>query len=128
MFLIMTSCHYFERTPEKILFEQFGFDLSDFNYNILYNKEEWSPNGDGYYIISIKFDEITQNNLKYLKSSNLSLLPIKRVLTPNDIPQEWESKKNGYYKLLFFDSNVRNFKILIIDLIKEELLIYYQIE
>jgi hypothetical protein len=127
---VLTSVSYIllKRTPEKILLNQLEFDLTDFNYDIIYSKEEWSPNGDGYYLAQIKFNEITKENIDYIKSQKFHKLPIDVILSPNDIPPKWENKKEGYFKLKYFDKDVRNFKILFLDIDKKELLIYYQLE
>ena len=126
--LISVSYILLKRTPKKILLNQFEFDLTDFNYDIIYSKEEWNPNGDGYYLAQIKFNEITKENIDYIKSQKLLKLPVDVILSPNDIPTGWENKKEGYFKLNYFDKDIRNFKILFLDIDKKELLIYYQLE
>jgi len=127
---VFSSFGYFflRRTPEKILLKQFDFDLSRFEYEILYDNEKWNPNGDGYHTAGFKLNNLTYNDLLYFQNRGFIKLPIKTTLKANDIPSIWKKKQKGYYKLLYFDTDKRNFEILIFDLTNKEMVMYYQIE
>lgn len=58
---------------------------------------------------------------------DLNKFPIKEELPPNEIPKEFLSIVNGYYKCIIDKEDNRNFKILIIDSHKKEICVYYQI-
>ena len=127
MFLTTSSC-LLNRTSENALLQQFDFDISNFKYEILTDKEEWNPNGDGYRIITIKLNSLNKDNFKYIHNQNFITLPISNSLPANEIPLDYRNSKKGYYKYHFDKDDERDFEILIIDTIKKELLLYYQIE
>ncbi len=100
--------------------EDFGFMTSGLKLEKKSEKEEWSPNGDGVKILILKYENLNDNK-------NLNRFPIKEELPPNEIPKEFLSIPNGYYKCIIDKNDNRNFKILIINPDKKEICVYYQI-
>lgn len=101
--------------------EDFVFKVSNLKLEKKSEKEEWSPNGDGIKILILKYENLDE------KIDDLDKFPIKEELPPNEIPKEFLSLKNGYYKCIIDKDDNRNFKILIIDPQKKEICVYYQI-
>lgn len=100
--------------------EDFKFKFSSLKLEKKFVKEEWSPNGDGVKILIFKYED--QN-----KNITLNQLPIKEDLPPNEIPKEFLEITDGYYKYIVDKNDSRNFKILIIDTLRKEICVYYQI-
>jgi hypothetical protein len=119
---------FVKRTPEKILKQQFDIDLSNFNYSITSFQEEWGDNGDGFCQIVFNLDEITPNNLDYLKSINAKSLPFVERISPNELAWEYLNAKNGLYLYDVSSDDVRNFKLFIVDTKNKKAVLYYQIE
>lgn len=120
-----------KRTPEKIIKQQFNISLKNFDYTIESFEEQWYPNGDGHTLIVVKFAELTQENIDYLKRFNPQSLPIQEIdcpqIVPNKIPKQYLDTNVGYYlyeSLSRFD--IRNYKIFIINTEKKIAILYYQ--
>lgn len=107
------------RTPNKILKTVFKIEIKN-GYKVLETKEQWDLNGDGYY---------------YCKIANVTFLDISKIdfkkdliiknLPPNSINKN-EFKEKLYY-LEFDENDERNFKLLLYNSNKNELVVYYQI-
>lgn len=119
---------FIKRTPEKILKQQFNIDLSNFNYSVISFQEEWGDNGDGFCQIVFNLEEITPNNLDYLKSINAKSLPIVERTSPNELAWEYLNAKNGLYLYDVSSDDIRNFKLFIVDTNNKKAVLYYQIE
>lgn len=123
LFAVLLNSACTKRTPENILKQQFNITLTGFDYKVETFEEQWNPNGDGYVFIVFKFNEITQSNINYLKSSGFKELPISQS---NVIPDRLLFDK-GYY--LFENENKndeRDFKLFIVDTEKNKAILYYQ--
>ena len=123
LFVVLQHSACTKRTPENILKQQFNITLTGFDYKVETFEEQWNPNGDGYVYIVFQFNEITQNNINYLKSSGFKELPISQR---NVIPDRLLFDK-GYY--LFENENKndeRDFKLFIVDTDKNKAILYYQ--
>lgn len=84
-------------------------------------EEFWAENGDGEKIIILKFKNFNG------KLEKLKPLPIKEDLPPNRIPKQFLETSKGYYMCIFDVNDERNFRIIIVDINKKEICIYYQI-
>lgn len=97
------------------------FGVCFLNLEKLKEQEEWSPNGDGIKIQIFQYQKYEET------SSNLSNLPIKEKLPPNEIPKDFINTVNGHYKCVFDKEDKRNFNILIIDTLKKKICVYHQV-
>ncbi len=90
---------YLEQTPERML--KSYIDFKKFDYTIELHEEQWIPfNGNGHRHIVIRFNELTQENLDYLKKlEHFQPLPIsekdRRFMT--FVPSEILTAEKGYY-------------------------------
>ncbi len=101
--------------------------MSEFTYSVDSFEEQWYPNGDGYIRIVIKLKEITPTNVVYLKSKHVKSLPIPEKLK-SIIPHHFLLMKEGYY--LFFslsEYDKRDYKLLIINMKDNEIILRYEI-
>jgi len=131
---------FLKRTPEKVLKQVFNICLNGFDYSIESFKEQWHPNGDGKLLLIIKFNELSQENITYLKGlDNSKPLPISETeywqMHPNEIPKQVLSSETGYY--VFRTGRISNhelkkgikmaldFYIFIIDTEKKMAVLYY---
>lgn len=119
---------FVERTPEKILKQQFDVELNNFDYSVKSFQEEWDDNGDGFCQIVFNLEEISSNNLDYLKSINAKSLPIIEKISPNELAWEYLNAKNGLYLYNASSDDIRNFKLFIVDTKNKRAILYYQIE
>jgi hypothetical protein len=99
---------FFYRTPEKLLKEAFNVDLSDFDYEIEIFEDEWFFNGNGHTKIVIKFNELTQENIKYFK--NFDVKSYENIISETGFSIRQENY--GVYKS--FDVDYKN-KVAILD-------------
>lgn len=123
LFAVLLHSACTKRTPEEILKLQFNITLTGFDYKVETFEEQWNPNGDGYVFIVFKFNEITQSNINYLKSSGFKELPVSHK---NVIPDRFLFDK-GYY--IFDNENIndeRDFKLFVIDTCNNKAILYYQ--
>lgn len=119
--------YFIKRSPEKILFNQFGVSLKGYNYSIISFKEQWDYNGDGYCLILFDLKQIGINELNNLIDTNYIKLPIVKKIEVNEIPESLIKSKNGFYLLHIEEEDPRDFKIFIIDTKKDKAVLYYQI-
>jgi ABC-type sulfate transport system substrate-binding protein len=119
--LLLHSCT--QRTPEKILEQQFNVSLKNFTYIVETFEEQWNPNGDGYVLIIFNFSELTKQNINYLKSLHFNELPIQKN---NVIPSRFLFDK-GYYSFINEDvHDERDFRLFIVDTKNNKAILYYQ--
>lgn len=131
IFMITCAYLYFafiRRNPNKILKQQFDFQLNDFDYSVKSFSEQWDDNGDGYCKIIIQFNYFTAHNNNYLEKMKISPLPIFDKISSNEIPWKFLNSKTGYYLYNPTSIDKRSFKIFIIDIKSKEAIFYYQIE
>ena len=123
LFILVLYCACTNRTPERILKQQFNISLKGFDYQVVTIEEQWNPNGDGYAYIVFKFNSLTEDNIKYFKLSGLKELPI---LENNEIPDRFLYEK-GYYLFEKEDTNdVRDFKLFVVDIENNKAILYFQ--
>lgn len=101
--------------------EDFKVDLKKLKVKEKFRKEEWTPNGDGFKMIVLNYEKLDGGII------DLEKLPIKENLPPNEIPKEFTNISEGYYKFIKDEEDDRSFKVMIINSIKKEICIYYQI-
>lgn len=123
---------FLKRTPERLLKQQFDISLTNFDYTIESFDEQWNPNGDGYVLIIINFNQLSIENIDYLKEFELQPLPISEndrlQMIPNDIPNQYFDTDTGYYLYkLKSTTDIRDFKTFIIDTNKKRAILYYQL-
>lgn len=127
---------FLKRTPEKLLKQQFNISLKGFDYTIDSFEEQWLPNGDGYTLVIIKFNMLTQADIDYFKQFDLQSLPVSKAdysqIGPNEIPKQFFKSENGYY--IYQAERMANvgalvvaldFKIFIVDIDKKVAVLYY---
>ena len=121
----------FKHTPESVLKVHFKMSLKGFDYTVDTFQEQWCPNGDGEAFVIYKFNELTQDNIDYLKGFGLKPLPISgegvEQRVSNKIHKEYYSIDTGYYFYGPLSSHdPGDYKILILDIEKKIMIFYYQ--
>ena len=124
-----------KRTPERLLEYSLNISLKNFDYKIEKFEDHWLYNltGDGHVLIIFKFNKLTQDNIDYLKGFGLKTLPIseevQKRMWNNMPPNEFQKSVSGYYiyKRLS-EQDIRDFKIFIVDTLKQTAVLYYQYE
>lgn len=86
------------RTPETILYKQFGIVLSSYNYSVELFNDYICPNGDGQTELLIKIEGDFEDDI----ISNISQIDgIKRLPVPDSIkkfvPKVLQTANEGYY-------------------------------
>lgn len=119
--------NFFKRSPEKILLNQFGISLKEYNYSVISMKEQWDYNGDGYCLILFDFVQFKTEEFNSLTIHNFKRLPIIDNIEVNEIPELYLKSEKGYYILQAEKEDPRDFKILIIDTKSKKGIMYYQI-
>jgi len=122
---------FFKRTPEKVLKIMFNINLKDFDYDVETFEEKWCPNGDGQAFIILKINKLTQKNVDYLKGFAFKRLPISaedsELMDFNEIPKEYFNVNTGYYIYEpLSNHDIRDYKILVVDTVKNIAILYYQ--
>lgn len=123
--LALLSC---SSTPKYIkqLHVQFGLDIKKESVSVISENEKWGPNGDGFYLAKMTFKN--ESNIQELfKPQKFKPLPINEDLPVSEIHRELSDLQNGYYMLDVDKSDPRDFRILTFDLIKNEMIFYYQL-
>lgn len=115
-YLIVDKINY-----ENYIENEYHFKISEMEYEIHFQNEEWAINGDGERLQIIKYKNLNTN------IEQLNKLPIKETLPHNRIPKKFQNLKNGYYKCVIDKNDDRNFGILIIDTCNKEICIYNQV-
>ena len=120
----------FKHTPESILKAHFKINLKGFDYTVETFREQWCQNGDGEAFAIYKFNELTQDNIDYLKGFGLKPLPIPEeeidIMLPTGMPKEHFRIDTGYYIYVPLSSNLRDYRVLILDIEKNILIFYCQ--
>ena len=134
LFIVLTILDktVFKRTPESALKVAFNISLKDFDYSVETFENQWCPNGDGHTLVVYKFNKLTQENIDYLKEFDLKPLPVsaedRDLMWFNSIPEEYFNVNTGYYiyKPLSTAAIRVNYKVFVIDTIKNKAVLYYQ--
>lgn len=113
-------CHEFKGNYSSFIKREFNLEFDKTILRKIREEEQWLGNGEKLVILGY-------NKLNNGISRDLQKLPIKEEISPNRIPREYLNSSNGYYKYIIDENDNRNFKIIIIDVIKKEICIYYQI-
>lgn len=128
--LVVDNC-FLKHTPESILKANFSISLKNFDYSVETFEEQWSANGDGQALAIYKFNELTRENINYLKGFALHPLPIsekeRELMIFNEIPKEYFEVDTGYYIYEQLSTHdIRDYKVFIIDTEKKNAVLYYQ--
>jgi hypothetical protein len=125
MLSMLFSCSL---TPKYIkqLNMQFGLDVQKNAVSVISENEKWGPNGDGFYLAMLSFKD-TSEVKKLLKQGKFRSLPIKEDLPISEIHRELSYLQKGYYLLEVDQSDSRDFRIVTFDLVKNEVIFYYQL-
>lgn len=107
---------------KSVIRRNFNVDFYNLKLQKLQEKEEWCSNGDGVKIQVFRFDNWNKENI-----NGLNKLPVTYDLPPNEIPKEFMKNAKGYYKCIIDKEDNRNFDILIIDILRKKICVYYQI-
>lgn len=131
---------FWKRTPESIFKGVFDISLNDFDYTVDTFEEEWVLS-DGYLLLIIKFNKLTQANIDYLKSLNAKPLPISEtdylLIRQGSIPWRFKYANSGYYlfqaeKIVTRDIEgikrelAMDLYIFIVDINRMEAVLYYR--
>ena len=129
----------FKYSPEKELNRQI-ISLANFDYTIGSVEEldeEWYSLSSCYTVL--EFNELTQDNINYLKSCNPLPLPISeteyRQMMPEKIPNPFKNPNSSYYiymdgripdlkKFVTMQGRPFDFKIFIVDVEKKLAILY----
>lgn len=124
-FLFVLYWFKFRRTAYTVAQTITNLEISR-KYKTEIFKEEWSPNGDGESLIIFSILKDQQSYLIELcKKLEFKKLPIKEVLPDNFIYKYINyADTMGYYQLIIDKADKRNYKIVIINQPKEQLIIY----
>ena len=128
--LLILDNTVFKRTPESVLKVTFSISLKGFDYRVETFEEQWCPNGDVISHTVFNFNELTKENIDYLKSFGLKPLPIseKERKIIGEVPKEFLEADTGYYiyePLSEYDT--RDYKVFIVDTERKIAVLYYQI-
>ena len=90
-------------------------------YEMKIIKEEWTPNGDGTKLVLLKYNK---NDTCKIDTS-FKKLPIEEKSNSIILPLFFKKLEKGYYKLIIDKEDERNYEILIINNLKNEIYVYY---
>lgn len=126
--LIISMLFSCSLTPKYIkqLHAQFGLDVQKNAVSVISENEKWGPNGDGFYLAILSFKD-TSEIQKLLKQGKFKSLPIKEDLSISEIHRELSNIQSGYYLLEVDKFDPGDFKIVTVDLVKNEMIFYYQL-
>lgn len=129
LIILGTTVYYLflKRTPYTIASNIAGFKVSK-SLIVEQFQDDWAnnPGGDGGSFILFSFQESEKKKLEdACKVNNYKLLPIKDTL-PNDVIYKYIKKENqsGFYKLEKDKNDERNYQIIVLNLLENELIVY----
>jgi len=112
---------FFWRTPERILKSTFDISLKEFDYTIESFEEQWIPfNGNGYLEMVIKFNELTQENIDYIKEFDVRSLSTLKQSSGHSYKH---LSDEGYY---IYREEGNDFYIFIFDIKNKKAVLYYR--
>lgn len=105
--------------------QQFGLVVNKKTVVLIYEKEEWLPNGDGYYFAEIAFNN--NSDVKQLLSQRkFRELPIEEYVPISDFNNKLKEYEQGHYLLEIDKVKKTDFRIVLLDMTKNRLIIFYQ--
>lgn len=127
------------RTPLKIAQVHSGLNIPR-NVNVINFNEAYSFNGEGEIYILIKMNEETTQNIvkqctkKLYKKLTIENLIADKLVAPSTIKDGYNihgkditAIENGYYRLVVTNLQEMDFKIVVLDIEKRELVVYVSI-
>jgi len=128
--IVILSC---ARRPDRAA-SAFGIEISDIAYTVLESFEQWAPNGDGEYYVSLALESISKESIERIKSDmrkkGAKELPVVEDLVAPGRMNTFYRKRGsdiGLYLIKIDDTDERNYSILIYDETTREMIIYIQI-
>ena len=103
-----------------------------FDYTVETFKDQMHPLGEGHVFVIYNFNKLTQENIDYLKGFDLKPLPVsaedRDLMWFNSIPEEYFNVNTGYYiyEPLSTAAIRVNYKVFVIDTVKNKAVLYYQ--
>jgi hypothetical protein len=119
------SCSFKPKYLEQMN-NQFSLNVKKESVSVIYEKETWGPNGDGFYVAKLSFKNRIDVQ-EILNQRNFNSLPIKEDLPISEIHQELNYLTKGFYLVRIDKNDPRDFEIVVIDSNNNELTFYYQL-
>lgn len=112
-------------SPKSRLKQQFSLELKDGQFSTANEREQWYPNGNGFYYVEIRI----LNDFSIIKEiqSRFKPLPVKEDFPGNSIIGNIKNFKDGYYNIGTIDSDPTTVKIALYDSKNKKIILYYEI-
>ncbi|MGX5688508.1 hypothetical protein [Arcticibacter tournemirensis] len=123
--LIMIYINENITSPKSRLKQQFNLELKDGQFSIANEREQWSPNGNGFYYVEINLI----NDFSIIKEiqSKFKPLPVKEDFPGNSVIGNVNNFQDGYYSIGTIETDPTTFKIALYDSKKKKIILYYEV-